>query len=69
MRRNKYPISSYRGPQRKKVSPLVLTSILVPLVLALVATAVFILPRMQSHAAAAAANPNCSLIVPSNPLT
>ncbi|HEV7236213.1 MAG TPA: hypothetical protein VGN15_08540 [Ktedonobacteraceae bacterium] len=69
MRRNKYPISSYRGPQRKKVSPLILTSILVPLVLALVATAVFILPRIQSHAAAAAANPNCSLIVPSNPLT
>lgn len=68
MRRNKYPISSYRGPQRKKVSPLILTSILVPLVLALVATAVFILPRLQSHAAAAP-NPDCSLIVPSNPLT
>lgn len=68
MRRNRYPISSYRGPQRKRVSPLVLTSILVPLVLALVATAVFILPRMQSQAAATV-NPNCSLIVPSNPLT
>ncbi len=68
MRRNKYPISRYRGRQRKQVSPLILTSILVPLVLALVATAVFILPRMQSHAAAAV-NLDCSLIVPSNPLT
>ena len=68
MRRRKYPISKYRGPQRRQVSPLILTSILVPLVLALVATAVFILPRTQSHAAAAP-NPDCSLIVPSNPLT
>ena len=68
MRSNKYPISSYRGRQRRRFSPLVCTSILVPVVLALVATAVFIFPKMYSHAAAAT-NPDCSLIVPANPLT
>lgn len=71
MRKHNSPISAYRGKQRRKFSPVVLTSILVPLVLALIATAVFVLPRIQSHAAGAAANPNpnCSLLVPSNPLT
>ena len=70
MRKRDYPISSYRGRQRRKISPLVLTSILVPLILVvvLVTTAVFILPRMYSHAAAAV-NANCSLLVPRDPLT
>lgn len=68
IRSNRYPISSYRGRQQWHFSPLVCTSILVPMVLALVATAVFIFPRMYSHAAAAT-NPDCSLIVPPNPLT
>lgn len=71
MRKHNYPISSYRGRQRRRFSPLVLTSILVPLILVviLVTTAIFILPRLQSHAAGNTPNPNCSLIVPSNPLT
>lgn len=71
MRKHYSPISSYRGRQRRRFSPLILTSILVPLILAVVVvtTAVFILPRLQSHAAGNAPNPNCSLIVPRNPLT
>src|SRR5579871_6183237 len=71
MRKHYSPISSYRGRQRRRFSHLILTSILVPLILAVVVvtTAVFILPRLQSHAAGNAPNPNCSLIVPRNPLT
>ena len=68
MRSNRQPISVYRGRQHRRISPLVFTSLLVPLVLALVATAVFIFPRMYSHAASAT-NLDCSLIVPRNPLT
>src|SRR5437899_2785596 len=53
----------------KRFSPLLLTSLLVPAILALVAAGIFILPRIGSHAAGAAVNGDCTLIVPPNPLT
>src|SRR6185312_4162559 len=49
-------------------SPLVLVGVLVTVVVALgVGGVMLLLPRLGSHAAAA--NPNCSLIVPAQPLT
>jgi len=46
-----------------------MTGLLVPVLLVLVAAAVFfVLPKVQTHAAAAV-NSNCSLIVPPNPLS
>jgi hypothetical protein len=68
MRRQRSNISSYRGVQRRRFSPLLLIGVLVPVILALVATAVFVLPKIQTHAAAAV-NADCTLIVPPNPLT
>lgn len=59
--------SMYTGKRRRRISPLMLAGMSVPLVLALIAGAVFVLPRLASHAATA--NPNCSLLVPNNPLT
>ena len=60
--------SPMRRKRTKRISPLLSVSILVSLVLALVAVMSFVLPRMQSHAAATV-NGNCSLLVPPNPLT
>ncbi len=68
MRRQRSSISQYRGVKHRRFSPLLLTGILVPVILALVATAVFILPKIQTHAAAAI-NADCTLIVPPDPLT
>ena len=53
--------------RRKRFSPLMLVGLSVPVVLTLIASAVFILPRLGSHAAAV--NGDCSLMVPSNPLS
>jgi hypothetical protein len=53
--------------RHKRFSPLMLVGLSVPVVLALIASAVFILPRLGSHAAAV--NGDCALIVPSNPLS
>ena len=53
--------------RRKRFSPLMLVGLSVPFVLALIASAVFILPRLGSHAAAV--NGDCTLIVPSRPLS
>lgn len=50
-----------------RFSPLMLVGLSVPVVLALIATTVFILPRLGSHAAAV--NGDCTLIVPRNPLS
>ncbi len=62
--------SIYRGGRRRKLSPLMLIGISIPVLLALIAGVVFVLPRLNSHAAnGAAVNPNCSLQVPANPLT
>jgi hypothetical protein len=65
-RRFKYKaVSSF--VRRKRFSPLMLVGLSVPLVLALIASAVFVLPRLGSHAAAL--NGDCTLIVPSQPLS
>ena len=61
-------ISSHRSAQGRRFSPLVLVGLLVPVVLALTAALVFVLPHMQSHAAAAI-NGDCTLIMPAHPLT
>src|SRR5712692_11797370 len=53
--------------RRKRFSPLILVGLSVPVVLALIASAVIILPRLSSHAAAV--NGDCTLIVPSKPLS
>lgn len=53
--------------RRTRFSPLMLVGLSVPVVLALIASAVFILPHLASHAAAV--NGDCTLIVPSNPLS
>ncbi len=53
--------------RRKRFSPLMLVGLSVPVALALIASAVFILPRLGSHAAAV--NGNCTLIVPARPLS
>jgi len=53
--------------RRKRFSPLMLVGLSVPVVLALIASAVFILPRLGSHAAVD--NGDCTLIVPSEPLS
>ena len=64
-------VSTYGSSRRKRLSPLALIGISVPLVLALIATAiVVILPRLNTHAAGnAAGNMDCTLIVPANPLS
>jgi hypothetical protein len=53
--------------RKRRFSPLMIAGISVPVVLALIAGAVFVIPRLSSHAAAP--NPNCTLIVPQNPLS
>jgi len=63
-------VSTYGSSRRKRLSPLALIGISVPLLLALIATAiVVILPRFNTHAANNAVNMDCSLIVPANPLS
>ncbi len=57
-----------RSQFRRRPILLLLTGILVPALLTGVVAAVFILPRLQSHAADAV-NGDCSLIVPPQPLT
>ena len=51
----------------RRFSPLALVGGLVPVVLALVAGVVFVLPHLGTHAAAV--NGDCTLIVPPNPLS
>ncbi|MGH2498099.1 MAG: hypothetical protein ACRDIV_25660 [Ktedonobacteraceae bacterium] len=66
MHRNRIKaVSSFR--RRRRFSPLMLVGLSVPLVLAIIAAAVFVLPRLGSHAAAV--NGDCTLIVPARPLT
>jgi len=60
-----------RSPRRKRFSPAVFVGVIVTIVIVL-GTGVFLLlqPRTGSHAANDdAANPNCSLLVPANPLS
>ncbi len=53
--------------RRKGFSPLMLVGLSVPVILALIASAVLILPHLGSHADTV--NMNCTLLVPANPLT
>lgn len=53
--------------QHKSFSPLMLVGFSVPVFLTLIASAIFILPRLSSHAADV--NGDCTLIVPSQPLS
>ncbi len=57
--------------RKHRFSPLMLAGISVPIVLVLIIVGVIVVPRVipKSHAAAANPNPNCSLIVPPNPLS
>jgi hypothetical protein len=70
MRKQRFHVSRYRGSRRKRFLLLLITGLLVPTVLTLIATAVFVLPKMHSHAVAATAvNGDCTLIVPPHPLS
>nr|MDQ2717481.1 hypothetical protein [Chloroflexota bacterium] len=53
--------------RRRRLSPLMLLGISVPLLLVLISATVFVLPRLRSHAAGA--NGDCTLVVPAKPLS
>jgi hypothetical protein len=59
---------STRSSHRRRFSPLVLVGVVVSLAIALVGAGVFVLPRLNTHAAAVV-NGDCTLIVPPHPLT
>ncbi len=54
---------------RRRRSPWLIVGLCVPVVLALIAGGSLLLPYLFSHAATATPNPNCTLIVPANPLS
>ncbi|MBA2287205.1 MAG: hypothetical protein H0W02_17160 [Ktedonobacteraceae bacterium] len=53
--------------RRRRLSPLMLLGISVPLLLVLISATVFVVPRLRTHAAGL--NGDCTLIVPANPLS
>lgn len=59
---------STRPTHRKRFSPLVLVGMVVSVAIALMGAGVFVLPHIGSHAAQAV-NGDCTLIVPTQPLT
>jgi hypothetical protein len=63
--------SPERKRRQRRFSPLMLVGVLVPLMLALIGGALYVLPRvLGTHAATnAAVNADCTLIVPEHPLT
>ena len=63
--------SSMRGRnQRRKFSPLMLIGIGITLSVAIIGVGVMVvLPKLSASHAAAALNPNCTIIVPPNPLS
>lgn len=62
--------SMYSQGRGRRFSPLMLIGIIVPAVLLIIGGSVFAWYRVASHAAAAAAvNPNCTLLVPAHPLS
>src|SRR5260370_4916189 len=66
--RQRYRHKVVSSPVRyKRFSPLMLAGLSVPAVLMIIASAVFILPHLGSHAAAV--NGDCSLLVPPKPLS
>ncbi|MBV9709447.1 MAG: hypothetical protein JO011_00875, partial [Ktedonobacteraceae bacterium] len=62
--------SIYAPNRRRGLSPLMIIGISVPVLLVLIGAGVIIvLPRLGTRAAAAVPNPNCTIIVPANPLS
>src|SRR6266705_1480640 len=61
--------TTYRVTQRRHFSPLLLTGLIMPVILGVVVASIFLLPRIGSRAAEADVNMDCTLIVPTNPLT
>src|SRR5260370_37125343 len=59
--------SMYSRRKHRRFSPMLLVGLCVPVLLALIAGGVFILPRLGTHAAAV--NGDCTLIGPPAPLT
>ncbi len=58
------------GGRGKRMSPLLLLGVSVPLILMVLALVIFVAPRLaSSHAAGAADNMDCTLIVPPDPLS
>ena len=55
--------------RRRRQKLLILVGTLVLVIATLIGTAVFLLPRMETRAANTTPNPNCTLIVPDQPLT
>ncbi|GAC1477730.1 MAG: hypothetical protein NVS2B12_32120 [Ktedonobacteraceae bacterium] len=65
---NSQPLdTSMYAPRRRRLSPMMLGAIGVPVVLMLIIGIAFLVPYIASHAAAV--NANCSLQVPDDPLT
>jgi hypothetical protein len=64
------PVTALERPSSKKrrFSPLLLIGVSIPVILALIAGGVFLSTEINSHAAQED-NPDCSLIIPNNPLT
>jgi len=65
--RRKLSSVHYRGSQQRKPLLLIITALVVPAILGAVVAVIFIVPKLASHAAAV--NQNCTLIVPSHPLS
>jgi len=62
--------SMYAPNKRRRLSPLMIIGISVPVLLALIGVGVVVvLPHLNSHAATAVPNPNCTIIVPANALS
>lgn len=57
------------APTRRRFSPLSLIGVAVTLVVVVAGALIFVIPRLGTHAAGAATNGDCTLIVPPNPLT
>src|SRR5581483_3659740 len=62
--------SIYGRNQRRRRSSLMIIGISIPVLLALIGVAIVVVrPYIKSNAAPAVPNPNCTLIVPANPLS
>ncbi len=61
--------TSMYSRNRRRRSPWLIVGLCVPVVLALIAGGSLLLPYLFSHAATATPNPNCTIIVPANPLS
>ncbi len=63
-------ISMGTAARRRRLSPLMVIGLSVPVVLLLLAGGIFFIPRaLRTHAANGGPNPDCAIIVPQNPLS